>query len=355
MPAMLAAVLVAVLGLVAGGCDIIIWSQPVVFDVSPPPIVAPNTGPTTTPPTTTPPSTTTPPPTTTTSPSCTLPGPGLNRFADTIGGRYRSWELFVPSAACTAQSGSVTNRRPLLLVLHGTDYNGDLMRVDTGFDVIGANDNLIVGYPDGYGGSWNDGRAGVDTIAHQQNIDDVGFLTEVVNRAVNAGAADPTRVYVVGFSNGAMMAGRLACERTALFAAAALVAGFGPGDPPLSTMCQPALPLAILSVASTTDSIIPYNGGAITSQGNGYRGYSASSDDLIALWHSRDGCTGTTAAALDQAPFSGVRLSSSGCTGGATVRQDRFTGLDHQWLRSSGYDTTAEVWSFVRQFSRSVS
>jgi len=55
--------------------------------------------------------------------------------------------------------------------------------------------------------------------------DDVGFLKELVSRIASDFAVDTNRVYVSGFSNGAMMANRIACEASELFAAVALVGG----------------------------------------------------------------------------------------------------------------------------------
>ncbi|MGE0879793.1 MAG: PHB depolymerase family esterase, partial [Acidimicrobiia bacterium] len=270
--------------------------------------------------------------------------PGDHSYSEVIGGRTRTWTLMVPSQISTGPL-------PMVVVLHGADYTGALIRSDTGYDTPAQRDGFIVAYPDAFGGTWNDGRANVDSVAHLNNIDDVGFLSQMIAEAIATGAVNQSRVYVTGFSNGAMMAARLTCERTSTFAAAALVAGFGPGDPALSTVCSPSKGLPIMSVASTADPIIPYNGGAITSQGNGNRGVSASASDLLSLWRTKNACTSTTSSNIGGTPYAVNRIDSVGCAGGLAVRHDVYANPNHIWMRETNYDTTETTWAFVRTFT----
>ena len=50
-------------------------------------------------------------------------------------------------------------------------------------------------------------------------MDDVAFLTLLVADVAKAYAVDPNRVYAAGHSNGGIMALRLACEASDVFAA----------------------------------------------------------------------------------------------------------------------------------------
>ena len=61
--------------------------------------------------------------------------------------------------------------------------------------------------------------------AHRQNVDDVGFISALIEELVADYQVDPSRVSVTGFSNGAMMTFRLACELSGKIAAAAPYAG----------------------------------------------------------------------------------------------------------------------------------
>jgi polyhydroxybutyrate depolymerase len=75
----------------------------------------------------------------------------------------------------------------------------------------------VVAYPDAIAAQWNDGW-------WNSTSDDVGFLGALADALVNEFGIDRRRVYVAGFSNGACMAHRLACE-TDRFAAIAAVSG----------------------------------------------------------------------------------------------------------------------------------
>ena len=48
--------------------------------------------------------------------------------------------------------------------------------------------------------------------AQKNNVDDVGFIREVIHRVERQASIDPSRVFATGMSNGAMMTWRLACE-----------------------------------------------------------------------------------------------------------------------------------------------
>ncbi len=83
--------------------------------------------------------------------------------------------------------------------------------------------------------------------------DDVTYLRHVVAAATRSTAVDPRRIYVVGLSNGGMMATRAICDAPDLFAAAGSVAG-----PYLGTRCgRPVW----LHLHGGNDPVVPFNGG----------------------------------------------------------------------------------------------
>jgi polyhydroxybutyrate depolymerase len=57
------------------------------------------------------------------------------------------------------------------------------------------------------------------------DVDDAGLVAEVVADVAARTGADATRASVVGFSNGAMLGYRVACERPGLLAGLVAVAG----------------------------------------------------------------------------------------------------------------------------------
>jgi polyhydroxybutyrate depolymerase len=149
---------------------------------------------------------------------------------------------------------------PLVLELHGRGI--DPRRFDglwTGYSALSDEAGFLLAMPAAVGGIWNDGRSGGP---RRVLVDDVGYLLAVVDHLVADDAVDPERVYVVGMSNGANMAGRLAWERPERFAAVAQVAGTAATD--VVAGPAPAAPVPIIQVHGTRDRADPYAGGRRT-------------------------------------------------------------------------------------------
>lgn len=114
--------------------------------------------------------------------------------------------------------------------------------------------------------------------------DDAGFLGQVLNQVEADYSTDESRVYILGVSNGAMMAMRLACNMPKRFAAvAAVIATMPPGFE-----CAPASSLPLLSLAGATDDTVGHDG---TATSNGW--IFASIEDTQAIWAEGMGCEGT--------------------------------------------------------------
>jgi predicted esterase len=115
----------------------------------------------------------------------------------------------------------------------------------------GSRHGITVAYGDGLGESWDAGECCGYAAAH--HLDDLQYLADVVHDVSDRLPVDPRRVYLIGFSNGGMLAERAACDRPDLFAAAASVAG------PLLTNCP--YTTRILHVAGLADTTVHVNGG----------------------------------------------------------------------------------------------
>src|SRR5205085_2912776 len=120
-------------------------------------------------------------------------------------------------------------------VLHGGGNSVDDTVKTTGFDRAAADGDYMVAYPAGTRGEWNAGTC--CGSAPSRKVDDVTFLTQVLDRLEQDYPVDRARVFVAGVSNGAMMAYRLACERADRVAGVGSVAGAVVVDP-----CQPSRP-----------------------------------------------------------------------------------------------------------------
>jgi polyhydroxybutyrate depolymerase len=130
---------------------------------------------------------------------------------------------------------------PVLVELHGC-CTTPWVELDRGGFAEATDGDAILVYPTGYRQVWNAGACCGST-----QVDDVSFISDVVSRVLaSSPEADPSRVYLAGYSNGGRMAYRMACERPGLFAA---VAVFGA----VSAIACPALPPTPILIAAGID------------------------------------------------------------------------------------------------------
>jgi polyhydroxybutyrate depolymerase len=148
-------------------------------------------------------------------------------------------------------------RLPLLLELHGRGIDAAQFDRLTGFGSLADELGFVLAMPSAVAEMWNDGRSHPPIWAREP--DDVGYLTAVMDDVCARATIDSARIYVVGMSNGAVMAGRLACELSERIAAVAQIAGTA-GVASAATY-RPSRPVAVLNIHGTADKFAPYVGG----------------------------------------------------------------------------------------------
>jgi polyhydroxybutyrate depolymerase len=167
---------------------------------------------------------------------------------------------------------------------------------------------------------------------------------------------DQSRVYSMGISNGAMMSGRLACDRPDRFAAVGVVAGTGPAE--LADLCVGKGPVSIVAFHGTEDPLIDYNGDPTLHPELGRR---LSVDRFADYWTTRNNCTGEPF--VDQPTTTISRRSWTGER--ADVVLYRVDGGGHTWPGGRQYlpefiigstdgsmDATTVMWEFFKQHPR---
>lgn len=306
----------------------------------------------TTPPTTAAPTTTAAPPTTAAPTTTAAPAPptttapptsrvraakvsGEQVRTEVIGGVERRWTVVVPPGA---QSG---DQLPILIVLHGVGGAGTTMKW-VGFDQMAATRNAIVVYPDATGGSWNDGRPGMEPLSGTP-VDDVAFLRTLIDRVAGEFGGDTGRVSVVGFSNGALMASRLACDMPERLRAAVMVSGAGPRD--VAQRCRPSQGLPVMVVFGTSDATVPYGGGQVASFGGKSRGQVASVREVLDVWRKANGCAANDVQEVVSATPVVQSVRPASCQ--SDVLHYCIVNGKHEWIANSAFNTTTEAWKFV--------
>jgi len=214
---------------------------------------------------------------------------------------------------------------PVVLLLHGYTSNGESQARYFALDPFVDKRGFILvkpnGTPDAKGALyWNTGRH-----LSVSAPDDVAYLTAVLEDVVGAFGADKSRLFVVGHSNGAFMANRLACARSERIAA--IVGLAGAVD---TATCHPAKPVSVLTVHGTSDRLIQYAGGKA-----GFLGPYASADSTLAFWAQANGCQGPRTSGkqlhltCDSTAAETAVSSYSGCPAGVAVEHWKLEGAGH--------------------------
>ena len=112
--------------------------------------------------------------------------------------------------------------------------------------------------------------------------DDAGYLKALVEEATQY--VNVERVFVVGTSNGAFMAYRLACEGMPGLAGIVAVAGSSFEDP---ARCESASPISVLHVHGTEDDVVQISGGSNPEIGEGSY---PDARNVAGRWARRAGC-----------------------------------------------------------------
>jgi polyhydroxybutyrate depolymerase len=256
----------------------------------------------------------------------------------TVDGVERTYRVFIPPTLDRSVAA------PLVLVLHGgANTVADTIKI-TGFDKQASIGDFIVAYPVGTRQEWNAG--GCCGSAPERNVDDVGFLTRLLDQLSTDYRIDQARVFVTGVSNGAMMAYRFACERADRVTAVASVAGAVVVDE-----CQPSRPMSVLEIHGTEDPLVPYEGGTPSAPEAAGAPPQRSTTAMMQRWAALGGCPPPTPPNVVGA----VTVESwTGCAGGRAVELVTVRGGGHIWFApglgpaNGAVDATETIWGFFR-------
>jgi polyhydroxybutyrate depolymerase len=199
-------------------------------------------------------------------------------------------------------------------------------------------------------------------------VDDVGFLSAVIDHVGRSVTVDRGRVFSTGISNGGLMSFRLARELSTKIAAIAPVAISMSED--VARMRQPARPVAVVMIPGTLDPLVPWNGGDLGFQRGAKVGRVLSVSETIRYWTGHNHCAAAPAVAMepDRDPSDGTRVRHEvygSCREGADVALYAVEGGGHTWPGGQQYlpvgivgrtsrdiDANEVIWAFFK--SRSI-
>jgi polyhydroxybutyrate depolymerase len=275
----------------------------------------------------------------------------------TVDGRERTYLVHAPS------SHSKATPAPLVVALHGRLGTGRGQEWLTHLDKVSDEHGFVVVYPDGLNRSWADGRGG--SPSDQANVNDVKFISQLIDKLAAEYSIDAGRVYVTGMSNGGFMSGRLACELSEKIAVAAIVGASL--SVPTAAACRPSQAISVLIMQGTKDPLVPYQGGALGR--NGSRGQILSHPDAVQKWVALNHCAAQPAKTqIPDEKRDGTSVEVEiyePCADGTEVRDYTIVEGGHTWPGGLQYlpqmvigkttknmDASEVIWDFFARHSR---
>lgn len=273
----------------------------------------------------------------------------------TIDGIERTYELHIPRGI------DFSKPVPLLLVLHGGGGQGKGMIKLTGFNDVAVEYKFIVVYPDGFDKHWNDGREINTSIKDGKKVDDVLFISKLIDTLQSLYNIDNNKVFVTGISNGGFMCFRLACEIPEKITAIATVASSMTVEQ--YSYCNPSLSIPVMIISGDQDPLVPFEGGEIGFKLLKKRGKVVSVKETVEFWVKNNECKPepniTTVDILTDEGTKAINYLYSGGKNNSMVNYWLIEGGGHTWPGGYQYlpksiigrtskqiDASEEIWKF---------
>jgi len=264
-------------------------------------------------------------------------------------GELREYSVFLPSSYQAGQS------LPMVFNLHGFGSNGTEQILYSALNAVAQTENFIVVTPEGLVRQTAIGQTGSHWNAYfGTDVDDVSFLSLVIDRVYTDYNIDLARVYSTGMSNGGYMSHRLACELSDRITAIASVAG-GVFNEQLDN-CSPSRAVPVMQIHGTNDGVVDYNGIPL---------FAPSIPELVGHWVDHNNCS-TVADTIEIANIS--------TTDNSTVEKLEYNNGDegskvwfyivdnggHTWpdalidlpgeVTNYDFNASEHIWEFFSQF-----
>ncbi len=215
----------------------------------------------------------------------------------TINGLQRDYLLYVPEV----YTGSTAV--PLVINMHGYGSNASEQNLYGNFKNLADVDNFLVVHPNGTLDNtstryWN-------AFLNAGAVDDVDFISQLIDSLSLSYNIDPNQVFATGMSNGGFMSYKLACELSNKIAKIASVTGTM--STTLPSTCSPGKAIPVMQIHGTLDPTVPYAGNLAMEP----------IEDVVDYWVNNNNCNTTPTT---------TNLPNTNSTDNSTVEKYEYTG-----------------------------
>lgn len=250
-----------------------------------------------------------------------------------VEGETREYLIHIPN------SYDSTKSVPIVMNFHGFSQSVSDYIIEADMRSLAESDTFILIYPqgsylNGYS-QWNACPIGGD---NKSDVDDFGFVEDLIEEISSQYNVDMDRIYAVGYSNGGMLAYGLANYKSDLIAAVASVSGAM-----LDCIGNTSHPMPVLHLHGTDDYVLPYNGD---------KGFNSVQNTLD---HWIDFNNTTTNPIISTEDSGGMVIEHYVYDQGdnsVSVEHYKYIGGKHVWDIGTfqGQNTSELVWNFVSRY-----
>jgi polyhydroxybutyrate depolymerase len=179
--------------------------------------------------------------------------PGDHRLSITVGGIKREFSVHIPPGYDGKKA------LPVMYFFHYFTGDDQQLARYTQMNKKADQENFIVVYPKAEG--WLPNRWRQWNLNNNPNyrVDEIAFVEQLMNKIDTKLSTDKSRNYVVGYSNGGMIAHEVACKFPERVAALVSVAGCQNGSER-----GPGIAIPVMMINGTEDWLVPFNGRRFT-------------------------------------------------------------------------------------------
>lgn len=260
----------------------------------------------------------------------------------TTGDDEREYMLYLPE--------KLKGPLPLVFNFHGSGGNPQGQESVSEFIRLAEQHGFVVVFPSGVftnsvsSRSWNANM--------EEGVDDVQFVRDMIEEVASETNLDRKRIYTTGFSGGARISSRLACELSDVLAAAAPVAGIQYPDD-----CRLKQPIPILTFHGVADQINPY-----TVNGDARPYWRMGVETAVDKWRQANSCSFNNDKIVISEQI--TMYSWEECEGAATVQFYIIEDGGHTWpgseslvgnpalgVTNMNINASELIWEFFSQYT----